>query len=154
VSSGNTLSNETSPAGPTPPTRGRRSPARLVVALSVAALLAVFLLYTAVAGSSTPTFAPSELAGKTGKVAVTGKVVGPVTGDAHSAGGLQFAIRDIKQPKTGAPATVPVVFHGTVPDMFKVGRDVNATGTLTNGAFVATALTTKCPSKYTADKKE
>ncbi len=132
--------------------RSKRSPARLVVALSVAALLAVFLLYTAVAGSSTPTFAPSELAGQTGTLSVTGKVVGPITGDAHSPGGLRFAVRDIKPDAGNKAATVRVVYHGSVPDMFKPGRDVNATGKLEGGSFVATAMTTKCPSKYT-DKK-
>jgi cytochrome c-type biogenesis protein CcmE len=130
--------------------RPKRSPARLVVALSVAALLAVFLVYTAVGGNSTPTFAPSELAGKTGEVSVVGKVVaGSIKGDPHSPGGLQFAVRDIKQPENGKRATVKVVYHGTVPDMFKAGRDVNATGTLQGGSVRATALTTKCPSKYT-----
>ena len=52
-----------------------RSPARLIVALAVAAVLAVFLLYTAVAGHSTPTLTPSELGGKTGQLSVVGKVV-------------------------------------------------------------------------------
>jgi cytochrome c-type biogenesis protein CcmE len=132
--------------------RSKRSPARLVVALSVAGLLAVFLVYTAVGGSSTPNYAPSQLKllkDKTGELSVSGKVVGPVTGDAHSAGGLRFAIRDIKKPENGERATVQVVYRGTVPDMFKVGRDVNATGKLQGGAIVATGLTTKCPSKYT-----
>jgi cytochrome c-type biogenesis protein CcmE len=133
--------------------RSKRSPARLVVALSVAALLAIFLLYTAVAGSSTPTLKPSELAGQTGTVSVTGKVVGPITGDAHSAGGLRFAIRDIEAPDSGKKATVAVVYRGSVPDMFKVGRDVNATGKLEGSTLAATAMTTKCPSKY-SDKKE
>ena len=132
--------------------RSKRSPARLVVALSVAALLAVFLLYTAVAGSSTPSLAPSELAGQTGTISLTGKVVGPITGDAHSPGGLRFSLRDIGTPDGGKKATVGVVYHGSVPDMFKAGRDVNATGKLEGGSFVATAMTTKCPSKYT-DKK-
>ena len=131
--------------------RSKRSPARLVIALSVAALLAVFLLYTAVAGNSTPTYSPSELAGKSGKLSVTGRVVGPITGDAHSAGGLRFTLRDIKAD-AGRAATVAVVYHGTVPDMFKVGRDVNASGKLERGRFVADGLTTKCPSKY-SDKK-
>jgi cytochrome c-type biogenesis protein CcmE len=127
--------------------RSKRSPARLVIALSVAALLAVFLLYTAVAGNSTPTYSPSELAGKSGKLAVTGKVVGPITGDAHSTGGLRFNLRDINAG-AGKAATVAVVYHGTVPDMFKVGRDVNASGNLEGGSFAANGLTTKCPSKY------
>ena len=128
--------------------RSKRRPARLVIALSIASLLAIFLIYTSIAGSSTPTYAPSELAGKTGKVSVSGKVVGRVTGDAHSPGGLRFMIRDIKEPKVGKSATVQVIYRGTVPDMFKVGRDVNATGTLQGGSVVATGLTTKCPSKF------
>jgi cytochrome c-type biogenesis protein CcmE len=132
--------------------RSKRSPARLVVALSVAALLAVFLLYTAVAGSSTPSIQPSEIAGQTGTLSLTGKVVGPITGDAHSAAGLRFTLRDINPPAGAKAATVPVEYHGSVPDMFKVGRDVNATGKLEGGSFVANAMTTKCPSKYT-DKK-
>jgi cytochrome c-type biogenesis protein CcmE len=37
-----------------------------------------------------------------------------------------------------------------VPDLFETNRDVNVTGTMVGGTFVATALTTKCPSKYTA----
>ena len=132
--------------------RKKRSPARLVIALAVAALLAVFLLYTAVVGNSTPTYSPSQLAGKSGKLSVTGKVVGPITGDAHSAGGLRFLISDRSAPSSGRAATVAVVYHGTVPDMFKVGRDVNASGKLERGRFVADGLTTKCPSKY-SDKK-
>jgi cytochrome c-type biogenesis protein CcmE len=133
--------------------RSKRSPARLVVALSVAALLAVFLLYTAVLGSSsTPSVQPSELAGQTETLSLTGKVVGPITGDAHAPGGLRFTLRDINPPAGGKAATVPIVYHGSVPDMFKAGRDINATGKLEDGSFAATAMTTKCPSKYT-DKK-
>src|SRR6476619_6313198 len=52
-----------------------RSPARLIVALGVAAVLAVFLLYTAVAGQSTPTLTPSQLANHNGRLAVVGVVV-------------------------------------------------------------------------------
>ena len=45
----------------------KRNPARLVIALSVAAVLAVFLLYTSIAGGGTPSVAPSELAGQEGR---------------------------------------------------------------------------------------
>ena len=115
-----------------------------MIALSVAALLAVFLLYTAVAGNSTPQLQPSNLAGHSGAVSVTGKVIGPVRGDAHSHGGLRFALRDID----GKSPTIPVVFHGSVPDLFKVGRHVNVSGTYSHGTIAARDLTTKCPSKY------
>jgi cytochrome c-type biogenesis protein CcmE len=124
--------------------RPTRSPARLVVALAVAAVLAIFLIYTALAGS-TPSLQPSNLAGHTGTIALTGKVVGHVSGNA-STSGLRFRLHNIN----GTSPTVPIVYRGSVPDLFKTGRDVNVTGHLQNGMFVATAMTTKCPSKYTA----
>jgi cytochrome c-type biogenesis protein CcmE len=126
--------------------RSARSPARLVIALSVAGLLAVFLVYTALSGS-TPELEPSNLAGHTGTVSLTGKVTSVVRGtDSHTPAGLQFKLHNIN----GASPVVPIVFHGSVPDLFKSGRDVNLTGRLEGTSFVATSLTTKCPSKYTA----
>ncbi len=125
--------------------RSRSNPARLVVALAIAMLLAVFLVYTAVSGT-TPALQPSNLAGHAGKVSLTGKVIGPVKGDAHLNGGLRFKLHNIN----GASPTVPIVYHGSVPDLFEAGRDVNVTGTMNGTAFVATGLTTKCPSKYTS----
>lgn len=122
----------------------RRNPARLLIALSVAAVLAVFLLYSAIAGGGTPTVQPSELPGHTGKVALAGQVIGPVTGDAH-AGGLKFVIRDV-----AGTTRVPVVYTGTVPDMFKVDQHVTVTGELVDGTFVSVkdSMVTKCPSRY------
>ena len=126
----------------------KSSPARLVIALSIAAVLAVFLLYTSIAGGGTPSVAPSELAGKAGSVALAGKVVGPVTGDAYD-GGLRFSMRDIEGEST---ATVKVVYTGSVPDQFKVGRHVVVDGAVEKGVFVAEpgSMITKCPSKYQA----
>jgi len=125
----------------------RGSPARLIVALSVAAVLAVFLVYTSLAGG-TPSIQPGQLAGHTGKVSLVGKVVGIPSGDAH-AGGLRFRLSD----RNGA-ASVPVVYKGSVPDLFKTGREVVVDGTLRGGVFVAVpnTLVTKCPSKYTPKK--
>ncbi|MGH3072785.1 MAG: cytochrome c maturation protein CcmE [Gaiellaceae bacterium] len=128
----------------------KRNPARLVIALSVAAVLAVFLLYTSIAGGGTPSVQPSELSAEDGRVAVSGHVVGPVTGDAHG-GGLFFRIRDVKGD---SKRTVRVVYKGSVPDLFRADRDVHVQGELRNGLFVAVpgTLVTKCPSKYTATK--
>jgi len=122
----------------------RGSPARLVVALSVAAVLAIFLLYTSIAGGGTPTLRPSQLPGHDGRVSLMGRVVGTPTGDAH-ASGLRFRMRDV-----AGTATVPVVYTGSVPDLFKKGRDIVVDGKLRNGVFVAVpnTLVTKCPSKY------
>ena len=63
-----------------------------MIALSVAAALAVFVLYTAVAGNGDADVKPSELAGHTGTVSLVGKVVGAARGDAHTAGGLRFVL--------------------------------------------------------------
>jgi cytochrome c-type biogenesis protein CcmE len=127
----------------------RRSPARLIVALSVAAALAVFLLYTSLAGGSTPSLRPSQLAAHPGTVSLAGVVVAPVRDDARD-GGLRFLLRDIN-----GTATVPVVYTGSVPDLFAAGRDVSVRGELKNGLFVAEkdSLVTKCPSKYAPDSK-
>jgi cytochrome c-type biogenesis protein CcmE len=49
---------------------------------------------------------------------------------------------------------VPVVYKGSVPDLFRSGRDVVVDGRLRNGVFVAVpnTLVTKCPSKYVPKK--
>ena len=126
----------------------KRSPARLVIALSVAAVLGVFLLYTSIAGGGTPSLQPGQLKGRTGQVTLGG-VVERQAGDARSSAGLRFTLKDRK-----GSTVVPVVYHGAVPDMFREGREVAVQGTLRNGVFVAQrdTLVTKCPSKY-VDKK-
>ena len=122
----------------------RRNPVRLVVALSVAAVLAVFLLYSSIAGGGSPSLKPSQLAGHAGAVQLTGVALAPVTGDAHGAG-LRFRLRDI-----GGKTAVPVVYTGSVPDLFRPGRHILVRGRAVNGVFVAEpgSMITKCPSKY------
>jgi len=120
-----------------------------VIALAVAAVLAVFLLYTSIAGGGTASLRPSQLAGHHGKVSLGGVVLGPVTGDAH-AGGLRFRLKDFD-----GPATVRVVYTGTVPDLFKPTQHIVVQGRAVNGTFVADpgSMITKCPSKYAPAKK-
>jgi cytochrome c-type biogenesis protein CcmE len=127
----------------------RPSPVRLVIALSVAAALAIFLLYVSVAGG-TPSIQPSQLPDHKGNVALVGKVVGTPEGDGHAANGLRFDLQDVK-----GSASVPVVYRGSVPDQFKTGRELRLEGRLANGVFVAKkdSMRTKCPSKYTAKKE-
>jgi cytochrome c-type biogenesis protein CcmE len=122
-----------------------RSPARLLIALSVAGVLAIFLLYISFEGDGVPRVEPSEIAGRSGEVALVGVVSGTPSGDAHGAG-LRFRMRDVD----GA-ASVPVVYRGSVPDLFRKGRSVHLTGKLQNGVFVGKrdTLLTRCPSKYT-----
>ena len=127
----------------------RKRKVRLVVALTAALLLAGTLVFVSF-GSSTEAKTPSQVlaAGSGASYEMTGKVVGPVTGNAHE-GGLRFTLRDVTGTKT-----VPVVYVGSVPDLFKVGREVMLKGALANGTFVAEkdSLVTKCPSKFKNDK--
>jgi cytochrome c-type biogenesis protein CcmE len=125
-----------------------RSPARLVVALAVAAVLAIFLVYTALAGGSTPTLTPSQLQAHSGKLAIVGIVVGPVRGDSHGARGLRFTLKD---PTGTSASRVPVVYRGTAPPpLFAVGRSVVVSGTYARGTLAGNDIVTKCPSKYTS----
>jgi cytochrome c-type biogenesis protein CcmE len=120
---------------------------RLIVAVSVASVLAVFLLYTSFAGGATESLRPSQLlaGGFAGKeVQLAGIVTGPISGDSH-AGGKHFRLKDFDGPET-----VDVVYTGTISELFKAGRHVFLRGTLTNGTFVGVedSLVMKCPSKY------
>lgn len=111
-------------------------------------MLAVFLLYTAVAGHSTPTLTPSQVTHRSGELAVVGVVVGPLRGDSHT-DGLRFALKDPNG--TNPTKTVRVVYHGdNPPPLFKVGRSVVVTGTFGAGGLAGHDIVTKCPSKYTA----
>ena len=128
----------------------KRNPARLVIALSVAAVLAVFLLYTSIAGGGTPSVAPSELAAKKGVVTLVGHVQPGYQGDSYGSG-LRFRLGD----RNGtSQKTVTVLYKGSVSDQFRAEREVSVKGELRNGVFVAKkdSLVTKCPSKYTAKK--
>jgi cytochrome c-type biogenesis protein CcmE len=126
----------------------RSSPARLVIALAVAAMLALFLLYTSIAGG-TPQLRPSQLNGRTGEVSLVGKVVGPVQRSGRT---IRFRVKDVEGRSA---ARVPVTYTGSVPDLFRAGRDISLKGELRNGTFVGSpgTLITKCPSKYTAKKE-
>ena len=122
-----------------------------MLALSVAAVLAVFLLYVSVAGGRQAQLKPSQLAGHAETVSLVGQVVGHTRGDGYSKSGLHFRVADI-----GGNASVPVVYRGSVPDLFKTGRHVVVDGRYAHGVFVAKhdTLVTKCPSKYAPAPKK
>ncbi len=129
--------------------RTTQSRARLVVALSIASVLAVFLFYTSLAGGGTPSLRPSQLPGHAGEVVLAGLVLEPVRGDPETTG-MRFTLRDID-----GTATVPVLYRGSVPDLFRAGRHVYLRGRLRNSVFVAApgSLVTKCPSKYAPKRR-
>jgi cytochrome c-type biogenesis protein CcmE len=125
----------------------RKRKIRLVVALSVAVLLAVALIYTSFS-ASTEAKEPSQLLGATPgtNYEMTGKVV---RGSVRHRGteSIDFRVVD----RDGKGQSLPVSYTGTVPDPFRGGREIVLTGSLKGGTFVGEpeTLITKCPSKYT-----
>jgi cytochrome c-type biogenesis protein CcmE len=63
---------------------------------------------------------------------------------------LLFSIRDRDGSKS-----IPVAYTGLVPDPFREGREVIVSGRLEKGTFVAErdSLVTKCPSKFTKERR-
>jgi len=127
-----------------------KSRLRFAIALGLAVVLGGWLAYTSLGGTLETYAGPGDVvAGKTfrlnGKVA-PGAPKDP-QGDAATERGLSFTVADKKNPAT----TIPVLYHGQVPDQFKVGREVVVTGRLEGGVFVARpdSLITLCPSKFT-----
>jgi cytochrome c-type biogenesis protein CcmE len=124
----------------------RKRKIRLVVALGVAVLLAVALVYTSFS-ASTEAKEPSQLLGAAPGTSykMTGKVVpGSIR---REGGGLRFRAAD----RDGGGRSIPVTYTGTVPDPFRGGREIVLTGQVEDGAFVGEpdTLVTKCPSKFT-----
>ena len=123
-----------------------------MIALSVASALAIFVVYTAVAGNGVADLEPSTLAGHTGTVSLVGAVVGnPQPNDAYTKAGMRFQLKDVHSSDA---TRVPVVYRGSVPDQFKSGADLVLEGTLRNGVFVAKpgSMITKCPDHYAPAK--
>jgi cytochrome c-type biogenesis protein CcmE len=121
---------------------------RLVVALVVGSLLAIFLAYQALFNSGTLLVSVAQLrsdadGAATKQVTLTGTVVRATRGGSP----LRFVLRD-----ESTSQTVPVSYRGSVPDAFKASRRVIVTGRLEHGVFVAQpdSLLTKCPSKYSS----
>ncbi len=116
-----------------------------MIALSVAAALAIFVVYTALAGASVAQLTPSTIGTAKGNVLLVGKVVGHV--ENTTGGGLRFAVKDIGD---AMPARVTIAYRGSVPDLFRTGRDISVAGVMRHGQFVAMpgSLITKCPDHY------
>ncbi len=126
----------------------RKRHIRLVVALSVAVLLSVALIYTSFSASSEAK-EPSELvhAPAGSSYELTGMVVkGSVSRQPGEGESLRFRVAD----REGG-TSLPVSYSGTVPDPFRGGREIILNGEMNHGTFVGEhdTLVTKCPSKFT-----
>jgi cytochrome c-type biogenesis protein CcmE len=128
----------------------RKRKFRFVTALSCALLLACALIYTSFSASSEAR-SPSQLAAsaKAGQVyELTGKVQ---PGSIRSQGTTHtFRVRDRE-----GHVSVPVSYTGALPDPFRDGREIIVDVRKRGATFVGErdSLVTKCPSKFTAEKK-
>ena len=129
-----------------------KSRSRFAIALTLAAVLGGWLIWTSIGGSLETYTSPSGLVttadGTTYRL--NGKVAAGSPADAaeraQTAEGLRFVVAD----KEKAAVTVPVVYRGNVPDAFKDGREIVVTGRMEDGVFQAErgSLITLCPSKF------
>jgi cytochrome c-type biogenesis protein CcmE len=129
----------------------RKRQIRLVVALGVAVLLAVGLVYTSFS-ASTEAKEPSQLldAPSGSSYQLTGRVVkGSVEREGET---IRFRVAD----RDDAGVSIPVTYSGTVPDPFRGGREIILDGTVERGVFVGEpdTLVTKCPSKFTTKSSD
>ncbi len=120
-----------------------------MVALSVAVVLAVALIYTsfsAATGAKEPSELVNAASGSTAEL--TGEVV---KGSVHRADGEGESLRFLVVDRDGQGQSLPVTYSGTVPDPFRGGREIVLSGEVENGTFVGErdTLVTKCPSKFT-----
>jgi cytochrome c-type biogenesis protein CcmE len=131
---------------------------RLIAALGMAVVLATFMLYVGIKGGDVqePLLQASELVSKrqlasSQDVQVDGIAAGPVRGEQGER--FSFYVTD----RRGKHRT-KVDYRGSVPDAFRIGRNVIVTGRLERDSkgdrvFRATpgSLVTKCPSKFESD---
>jgi cytochrome c-type biogenesis protein CcmE len=123
----------------------RKRTVRLVVALSVAVVLASALIYTSFSAAS-PALTPTQLVheAQPGRsYQLTGTVV---AGSVHREGAvMDFSVAD----RVGGTA-IPLSYTGVVPDPFHEGREVIVTVEKQGSRFIGerNSLITKCPSKY------
>jgi cytochrome c-type biogenesis protein CcmE len=128
----------------------RKRKVRFVVALGVALLLAVALVYTSFSASSEAK-TPSQLLASSSadqSYKLTGKVEPGYKRDGTT---THFRVRD----RAGS-RSVPVSYSGALPDPFRAGREVIITVRKQGEGWVGEhgSLITKCPSKFTAEESK
>ena len=125
----------------------KSNPARLVIALSVAGVLAVFLLYTRIAGGVNAGADPGISPVTPKELSLAGLVLRPLraTRTPRASGSR---LRDVKGTATWPP------LQGPRARPLPAGRDIFVDGRFKDGVFVAVpgTMVTKCPSKYTPKK--
>lgn len=127
---------------------------RLAVAVMLVAGAVTWLVFAATRENLTYYYEIDELGAATtradGKIRLSGDVVAGSIVREDATRRIRFAIRGTDAP-VGSPE-VPVVYGGTVPDIFRPDIQVVVEGRLDEGGtFHAETLLAKCPSKYQAE---
>ena len=137
----------------TPAGRGPKV-GRLAIGIALVAAALAYLVYAGTKDNLVYYYEIDEVqaaAARTdGKIRISGDVVeGSIAKDAESRE-IRFAISGTVEEAAPAGAeTIPVVYAGTVPDIFREGIQVVVEGRLgADGTFEAETLLAKCPSKY------
>lgn len=116
---------------------------RWILLGAVVAACAGYLVYSATATGVSYYRTVAEVKAAPGGPGV--RVLGTVRNLQHS-GPL-----DVSFDAVDGRYSMPVVYHGQVPDIFRDGVQVVVEGSMNaDGAFHATTLLTKCPSRFTA----
>src|ERR1700750_3129343 len=129
----------------------RKRKIRLGVALSVAVLLAVALIYVSFNASSNTAEPTQIMAASPGQNFEMNATVVPAS-IKHRGETIDFEVED----RHGGNA-MPVSYTGVVPDPFRGGREIILTGQReSGGTFVGEpeSLITKWPSKFTTNASE
>jgi cytochrome c-type biogenesis protein CcmE len=143
------------------PTRRRPKLGRLAIGIALVAAALSYLVYAGTKDNLVYYYEVDEVqaaAARTdGKIRISGDVVeGSIAKDEESReirfairGSADAAVADGAAAEAGAAATIPVVYAGTVPDIFREGIQVVVEGRMgADGTFEAETLLAKCPSKY------
>ena len=140
-----------------PSRAGRWSVSNKKIKFAIGSLMIVvavgYLITTGISANSKFFFTVDELANQ--DVVYHGKglkvkgnvVVGSIVRNPANKLDVTFVIEEKK-------STLPVIYKGITPDMFKEGGEVVVEGILAkDGVFHASTLLTSCPSKYEAEKE-
>jgi cytochrome c-type biogenesis protein CcmE len=140
----------------TAPTGRRPRIGRLAIGILLVGAALSYLVYAGTRDNLVYYYEVSEVqaaaASTDGRIRVSGDVVeGSIVKD-EKARQIRFAIRATKadgEPVDASDRSIPVVYAGTVPDIFREGIQVVVEGKMgSDGMFEAETLLAKCPSKY------
>jgi cytochrome c-type biogenesis protein CcmE len=124
-------------------TRRQRRLALVLASLAVVSLAVVLVLY-ALSDSVTFFYSPSDIKEKNiaeNQRVNLGGLVEAGSVDKSEPGVMKFVVTD-------GQGRMNVRFQGVVPDLFREGQGVVATGRIQNGIFVATAVLAKHDENY------